>query len=248
MAEPKHLDDLDLRLGEDDNHRQLTMEHEAIALVRPRILRLPQDGVLREQLAQGRNQFPLCRHAAEFPDTLQQEAVVQRFAYTCAALLILQLSSAARAEEPSWVGIYVNDEQSDAGVQKAIEAAIADMNFITRSVARSRLKKTNTLAHRIAITRQAETITVRFDERKPAEMPADGRVVKWTGEDGEQFDVFARTEDGRLVQTFKAEDGQRVNAFTAEDAQRLTLEVQVTSPRLPKPLTYAVRYKRAVEK
>lgn len=167
--------------------------------------------------------------------------------YICAALLILQMSTAARAEETSWAGIFVNDEQSDAGVQKAIETAVADMNFLTRPIARSRLKKTNSLAHRIAITRQAETITVRFDERKPAEMPADGSVVKWTGEDGEQFDVFARTENGRLVQTFKAEDGQRVNSFTAEDAQRLTLEVQVTSPRLPKPLTYTVRYKRAVE-
>ena len=174
---------------------------------------------------------------------------MQRLAYyLCAALLILGPSTGARAEDPSWVGVFVNDEPSDAGVQQAIEAAIADMNFITRPVARSRLKKTNTLAHRITITRQAETITVRFDERKPAEMPADGRVVKWTGEDGEQFDVFARADDARLVQTFKAEDGQRVNSFTPEDAQRLTLEVQVTSPRLPKPLTYTVRYKRAAEK
>jgi hypothetical protein len=174
--------------------------------------------------------------------------LVQRSAYyLCAVLLMLGLSTAARAEDPAWVGVFVNDEQSDAGVQKAIEAAIADMNFITRPVARSRLKKTNTLAHRITITRQAETITVRFDERKPAEMPADGRAVKWTGEDGEQFDVFARADDARLVQTFKAEDGQRVNSFTPEDAQRLTLEVQVTSPRLPKPLTYTVVYKRAVE-
>ena len=168
--------------------------------------------------------------------------------YICAALLLLGLSTATRAEESSWVGVFVNDEQSDAGIQKAIEAATADMNFITRPIARSRLKKTNTMAHRIAITRQAETVTVRFDERKPAEMPADGNVVKWTGEDGEQFDVFARTDNGRLVQTFKAEDGQRVNSFTAEDAQRLTLEVQVTSPRLPKPLTYTVHYKRAAEK
>ena len=161
---------------------------------------------------------------------------------------LLLLTTAARAEDPSWVGVFVNDEQSDAGIQKAIEAAVADMNFLTRPIARSRLKKTNSMAKRIVISRQGETISVRFDERKPAEMPADGSAVKWTGEDGEQFDVFARTDDGRLVQTFKAEDGQRVNAFTAEDAQRLTLEVQVTSPRLPKPLTYAVRYKRAVEK
>ena len=166
----------------------------------------------------------------------------------CAALLLLGLNTVARAEEPSWVGVFVNDEQSDAGVQKAIEAAVADMNFITRPVARSRLKKTNSPAHRIAITRQGETISVRFDERKPAEMPADGSVVKWTGEDGEQFDVFARAENARLVQTFKAEDGQRVNSFIAEDAQRLTLEVQVTSPRLPKPLTYTLRYRRAAEK
>jgi len=179
----------------------------------------------------------------------QQEVVVQRAAfYICAALLVLVLSRAARADEPAWAGIFVNDEQSDAGVQKAIEAAIADMNFLTRPVARSRLKKTNTLARHITITRQGETISVRFDERKPAEMPADGSVVKWTGEDGEQFDVFARAETGRLVQTFKAEDGQRVNTFIAEDAQRLQLQVQVTSPRLPKPLTYSVRYRREAEK
>lgn len=174
---------------------------------------------------------------------------MQRFACSiCAALLILQLSMTARAEEPTWVGVFVNDEQSDAGVQQAIEAAVADMNFLTRPIARSRLKKTNSLAHQIAITRQAATITVRFDERKPAEMPAEGGVVKWTGEDGEQFDVFARAEDARLVQTFKADDGQRVNTFTPEDAQRLTLQVQITSPRLPKPLTYTVHYRRAAAK
>ena len=41
MTEPKHLRDLDLRLREDDNHRQLTVQHEAIALVRLRLLRPP---------------------------------------------------------------------------------------------------------------------------------------------------------------------------------------------------------------
>jgi hypothetical protein len=190
----------------------------------------------------------MSRKISHYRALMQQEAAMQRSAcYIWAALLILGLSTAARAEEPSWAGVFVNDEQSDAGVQKAIEAAVADMNFLTRPVARSRLKKTNSMAHRISITRQAETITVRFDERKPAVMPTDGSAVKWTNEDGEQYDVFARAEDARLVQTFKAEDGQRVNSFAAEDAQRLTLQVQVTSPRLPKPLTYTVRYKRAAE-
>jgi hypothetical protein len=164
-----------------------------------------------------------------------------------ALLLLLGLSTAAGAEESSWVGTFVTDE-SDAGIQQAIEAAIADMSFLTRSVARGRLKKTNPLYRRITITRQVVMISVRFDERRPVEMPADGSVIKWTSEDGERYDLSARAEDGRLVQTFKAEDGQRVNSFSAEDAERLTLEVQVTSPRLSKPLTYSVRYRRTVEK
>ena len=163
----------------------------------------------------------------------------------CAALFLVGLSTAAGAEDPAWVGTFVSEEQTDAGIQKAIDAATADMNFLTRSVARGRLKKTNSLHKRIAITRQVVMIGVSFDERRPIEMPADGSLIKWTREDGEILDVSARAEEGRLVQTFKAEDGQRMNSFIAEDAERLTLEVQVTSPRLSKPLTYSVRYRRA---
>ena len=162
----------------------------------------------------------------------------------CAALLLVGLSTAARAEDPTWVGTFVSEEQSDAGIQNAIEAATADMNVLTRSVARGRLKKTNPLYKRIVITRQVVMIGVSFDERRPIEMPVDGSVIKWTREDGEILAVSARAEDGRLVQTFKAEDGQRVNSFRAEDAERLTLEVEIASPRLSKSLTYTVRYRR----
>src|SRR5687768_10947673 len=92
----------------------------------------------------------------------------------CAALLLVGLSTAAGAEDSAWVGTFVSEEQTDAGIQKAIDAATADMNFLTRSVARGRLKKTNSLHKRIAITRQVVMIGVSFDERRPIEMPADG--------------------------------------------------------------------------
>src|SRR5262245_13970536 len=69
--------------------------------------------------------------AAAFPPvsfllcSAAKEAVVQRSAgYICAALLVLGLTTAARADEPYWLGTFVNDEQSDAGVQKAIETAV----------------------------------------------------------------------------------------------------------------------------
>jgi hypothetical protein len=65
VTEPQHLRDLDLCLGEDDNHRQLTMQHEPVAFVRSRILGAPQDAMLWEELAQCRNHFPLPVHAAQ---------------------------------------------------------------------------------------------------------------------------------------------------------------------------------------
>jgi hypothetical protein len=125
MTEPKHLDDLDLRLGEDDNHRQLTMEHEAIAsygLVSSVCHRMSAAGAARPR----QKPVPAVSSCRRIPPILCNRRPSCNDLHTWRALLILQqLSSAARAEEPSWVGIYVNDEQSDAGVQKAIEAAIA---------------------------------------------------------------------------------------------------------------------------
>src|SRR5688572_8900774 len=59
MTELEHLRDFDLCLRQDNDHRQLTMQHQSIALVRPRILRAPHDGIPREHLAQCRNHFPL---------------------------------------------------------------------------------------------------------------------------------------------------------------------------------------------
>jgi hypothetical protein len=163
-----------------------------------------------------------------------------------AATLALAFSSSPYAQEaPLWVGTFVNEEQSDQGIQSGIETAVKKMNFITRSVARGRLKKTNPAYRRITISRTDETISVALDDRKPIEMPADGSPVKWTREDGEVFDVTAQAEEGRLVQTFMAEDGERVNTFSANDADQMTMEVQVRSPQLTAPLIYTLLYRRA---
>ena len=77
-------------------------------------------------------------------------------------------------------------------------------------------------------------------------MPADGRAIKWTRDDGEVFDVSVVARDDAVVQTFKAEDGQRVNTFTANNAGQMTMEAQITSPQLPTPVIYTLLYERAV--
>jgi hypothetical protein len=77
-------------------------------------------------------------------------------------------------------------------------------------------------------------------------VPASGAAVKWTREDGETFDVSGKVAGSTLTQTFVAEDGKRVNVYTlSPDGKTLTMNVTVTSPRLPKPLNYKLVYRRA---
>jgi hypothetical protein len=165
------------------------------------------------------------------------------------ALLLALIASVAvaahAADDPSLQGTFVNEQQSAKTIEAAIEAAVAKMNFIKRPIARSRLKKTNEAHRRVEIGIGSGEISVAFDGRKPVQMPADGSTIRWTREDGETFDVNAKWDGGRLVQTFKAEDGTRANAFSVSADGHLTLQVTLTSPQLDQPLVYTLTFSRA---
>jgi len=125
-----------------------------------------------------------------------------------------------------------------------IEAATAPMNFITRPIARSRLKATNSVYRTVRIEREDGGIAIQYDQRQPQHLPADGRTVQWTREDGQSFLISARMDGDDLVQTYQAEDGQRTNRFHLDPASRvLSLRVTVTSPRLPGPLDYTLTFR-----
>jgi len=150
------------------------------------------------------------------------------------------------AQNASLPGVYANDRQTSDAINTAIDAAITRMNFITRPVARSRLKKTNAPHRRVTIETGAQEIAIAFDANSPVRMPADGHTAKWTREDGEVFDVSAQWAGDKLVQTFKAEDGQRTNTFVlGPDGRALSVQVEVTSPQLPAPVHYELAFERA---
>ena len=143
-------------------------------------------------------------------------------------------------------GTFVYSAEGSDNLEQAIQQATARMNFVTRPIARSRLKKTNDTYDKVVISQTGSQVSIAFDARPPVVTPANGSAVRWTRDDGEVFDVTTSGGNGTLQQTFKAEDGQRVNVFTlAPDGNTLTMNVTITSPRLPKPLTYKLRYRRA---
>jgi len=164
---------------------------------------------------------------------------------TVALLLLTLIVPAALAADEALAGHYRLDAKASDNVTAAIESQTASMNFITRPVARGRLKKTNPAYDSVAIAFTAANISIALDQRKPIVFPANGTAVKWTREDGEKFDVSGKVTNGVLTQTFVAEDGRRTNLYSlSSDGKTMTMNVKVESPRLPKPVTYKLVYHR----
>jgi hypothetical protein len=154
----------------------------------------------------------------------------------CALLPALLLS----AQDPGFNGVWKH--ASDSGIPAAIEDNVKDMNFIKRPIARKKLTDKNPVYQKVTITAGAQEISIQFDARSPVKMPADGKAVPWTREDGDKFMVSAKVEGNRLTQHFKSEEGERTNVFTLGGDRKLGLSVTVKSPSLNKPLTYTMQF------
>lgn len=173
----------------------------------------------------------------------------QRISVLFAALLALAVvapAGSAAQGAASLNGTFTYDAAASENINAAIDAAVRDMNFAMRPVARGRLRKTNQPYQRVQISHNPQQVSVVTDGRAAIVSPANGSPIDWTREDGEKLKVSTEWENGVLEQTFKAEDGQRVNAYSVSpDGRTMTMQVTVTSPRLKKPLTYKLVYNRA---
>src|SRR5262245_57223074 len=136
-------------------------------------------------------------------------------------------------------------EQSD-DINAVIKKATARLNFVTRPIARSRLRATNAAYKYLVIDEGPDTIEIAYEGRTPARAPANGSPVPWRREDGEKFEVWMKRSDGVLQHHYQAKDGKRLNAFTwSAGGDTLTLNVTLTSPRLPEPVRYRLVYLRS---
>jgi hypothetical protein len=161
-------------------------------------------------------------------------------------LAAFALPAAAHAQESTMRGTFTLNRQQSDDVNRAIETAVSRMSFVTRPIARGRLRRTNTAYNRVVINYTQTEVSTTFDQRRPVESPANGQPVKWTREDGEKFDLSTEWQNGRLVQTFRAEDGSRTNTYTiSPDGRTLTMNVTLRSPRLTSPLEYKLVLNRA---
>ncbi len=168
----------------------------------------------------------------------------QRFIPLLAVLALMLLPAIASAQ--SLAGTYTFNRQASDNVNAAIDQAVRRMNFVTRPIARGRLRGTNQPYRRIVIAHTQTSVSITTDDRAAITSPSNGTPVKWRREDGETLDVSTEWENGKLEQTFKADDGQRVNTYSlSADGRTLTMAVTITSGKLPQPLRYKLLYDRS---
>src|ERR1041385_2087678 len=150
------------------------------------------------------------------------------------------------AQKSSLDGTYILDQTESDNINNVIEDAVGKLNFVTRDIARERLKKLNPAYRHIAISSPPNEISVTADNQPPLQTPANGAPVTWTAPDGRNVNASMQLVGGRLAQKFTSADGRRVNDFTlGPDGRTLTMHVTETSPKLSETITYKQVYIRA---
>lgn len=168
--------------------------------------------------------------------------------WTAAVLLVTGLAGAAlgaRAEGPAALEASFVLAEAPARARQRIDAAIDGvvdrMSFVIRPFARERLRGKNPVHRAVSASVHGERITVTYDGDRFETV--DGRWAEVTA-GGERVQLLQQRVGEHVVQTFRGGDGEKhVVLRRSEDGRAMTLDVTVTSPRLPEPLRYRLRYR-----
>jgi hypothetical protein len=142
-------------------------------------------------------------------------------------------------------GRYRLDSEGSAAIERAIERRAADFGWLTRAIARRRLRETNEPIRLLTLALDARFARITFDHEPPIAAPLDGTLVDWRDADGDAYQVSVRLDGDVMTQTLRAEDGERVNRYRIETGGAcLRMDVSVRSPELKAPLEYSLCYLR----
>lgn len=128
----------------------------------------------------------------------------------------------------------------------AIDKATESMFFITRGVARGRVKEKTEIWASVGFSFRNGFITTTMSKLPSATSPASGSTVPYNMGSDDLRLAQRIGADGKLVQSFSGSDATRTNTYVlSPDGRTLTVSVVVTSAKLPRPICYALTYVRA---
>jgi hypothetical protein len=136
-----------------------------------------------------------------------------------------------------------NKEQGIAIVEKALDAALGDMNMVMKALAKRGAAKR--FADTIVIDGTADKLGIKIGENDKV-TAGIGKTESVKSADGKASGKASHQFDGtKLTEAISGDEGNIVNVFTlSEDGKTLTRDANMTSPRMQKPLKYRLVYTR----
>jgi len=128
----------------------------------------------------------------------------------------------------------------------AIEKATDSMFFVTRGVARGRVKDKTEIWANVGFSFKNGLITTTMSKLPTATSPESGATVPYKmGSDDLQLSQKL-APDGKLVQSFAGSDATRTNTYVlSPDGKTLNVFITVASSKLPQPVSYVLTYVRS---
>jgi hypothetical protein len=167
--------------------------------------------------------------------------VAAYFAVLCAAA-----PEVARAEHPPelkrFAGQYAYAGTKDEGqaiVDKAFDAALQKLNMVMRLVMKKALSQG--FAETVVVELPGDKISVKVGDREP--VPTEPGKPQTVTRDGRTGKLTQRLVGNKLEILIEGDDGSVRNVLElATDGKTLRRSVTVTSPKLDKPVSYALLY------
>ncbi len=159
----------------------------------------------------------------------------------------------SQTQEPAledWAGTFVlrGDRRELGSMDDAINRVVDQMNLFVREIARGEIHRRINPEQRIRFAVLGErTLSLRFDDHRPAEVPVGAPPVRWRNEAGEDVRLTLRFGGGgRLIHHSATPRGGRTNVFVLDEGgERLTMHVRISSDQLPADIRDRLTSRRA---
>jgi hypothetical protein len=141
--------------------------------------------------------------------------------------------------------LFAGGAAERAAVPAAVEHSVDGMFFIARGIAYDRLLRSSEVCASYRLDLGDANFSVAGSCRTPDVSPADGREVDHRTKEGETSKLSQRFVGETLVQEFRGDEGARRVVWTLlGDGDTLRAQVVMSSKHLPRPVEYALTYRR----
>lgn len=181
---------------------------------------------------------------ATVDDATALRRTLQMVVAAIAAPLAQRAVPCGREDLNPFVGAWLGGPGAQQVVEQAIERTTASMSFFTRPFARRRLWQRNEPPDRIVMRCEDRAFIFAFDDAPVQRLPIDGAAVRQ-----DEVTFRLRLPEGpapALLHIGETDEGRRESVFRLSAAGTiLSMDVTVTSGRLPEPLRYTLEFSRS---